>query len=802
MKKLILPLLLYSSLFSEGLNTGSLIDANAVPMFSTCTDIAKIANNKPVLLFALTQVSAESGSAAYAIKGPVDIDVKTGTISYKVYNSLTNDVAETPTFVNHFCTDVDPDVVKQEVTQATQSIKTELDNLYGNVDTIYNEAKASSQQQSGGKTDSDVLGQAMSGNVDAAKADENNVSHYNNTSTTQSQSSTSSPQLGFMAKINSVNNQLQTLVFFGVVLVSMIGLGAGYITKKLQKMQDHEDYVSRFGLGIVMWFLLFAPANTYKYDNGEISQTRMQAVWSWMLNEGTGVANQLAGAAHHQQMRYTIEKSGGKEIENQIASAVQEKVALNNVQPAYESILNQCIQSYRVNDLSMALGDSKSGGKRYFPANEAQVSSGSEDVYSRYLQSTIDQNSIYMSLTTCGKAEQEYKDLVVKKQQLQEKIQNANNTKFGEKYTSASKQLVRDTTKAGWIGIAMLPVQHFIAKGTGNKVESQIHPAENLPPLEKKKCSDISSTLDKIGCYAETAFDYIDPTNTIQAVKTLSLDNFLQSIAQRATMYMVPGVAQVGTFIFNENETLGNMIEKIPVVGNFIPAKWAAGILSFYISTDLGIIIINNLPFLALVPVISIVIALYFAEVFLYSITIPYVAAYAFSRDQWGHLVKHAVRGIMIALKPAMIVISVYTALYVSDKITSISTEMINKQTAMLIANDAQQHPTVSIADSIKNSFAKIQSTPSINGTAVSNGNGFIDNAMSGVEYLSGKFTVYIIQGLLFIIMAVVQVFIVVKIIVSGPAMIMEMFGVRETDMASQMTESIASRGQKYEGGI
>lgn len=810
MKTLFLyPLFLLSSLLlAEGTNTGSVVDPSKVPVFNTCTDIADIVGNKPSLLPTYTAVLADTGKAAYSIKGPVSIDVKTGTIQYNVYSSLNGDIAEKPTFTNNLCIKADPVALNQQITQDTQAIREEIQKMYEATDKIYDEAKAESEQSSDGKTQSDVIGQALSGNVDEAQASEAKVQKYGKSNTQASRESITSPQFGFMARINRVNNELQTLIYLGIVFITVIGLGAGFITKKLQKRQDHEDYLARAGLGIVLTFLLFANANTYKYGAGEISQTRMQSIWGWVLNKGTGVANELAGAAHHQQMKTAVDKSGGQELQKQITEAVTAQAELENKEGAYEQILHQCVQSYRVNDLMMAIGDKKGGGKRYFPTDESQVKMGDENVYSRYLMPSVNQEGNYVSLSSCGKAEAEYRILVKQKAELKDKIENGKHTELAKNYTFSSRQAIADTTKAGWIGIAMLPIHHFVANGIGNKLEQKIHPASDLKAQEDKlDCSTLewgfSDGIKKAGCYLEKIVNYVDPFELIETFKTLSFDDYLQSIATRAPMLIVPGAQPIASLIQDQ-------VGKLPIPG----AGFFGGIIGFYIGSDIGLIVVQNLPFLVLIPAISIVIALYYAEVFLYSITIPYIAAYAFSRDQWGHLVKHAVRGIMIALKPAMIVISVYTSIYVSDIISKISTDMINKQTSILIAKEASNHPTVGFYDSIKNSMFKItkgqtgshiengQMVANPNSGYTPNGGGAIDNSIDGLAYLSGKFTIYIIQGFLLMIMAVVQVFIVIKIIISGPAMIMEMFGIRETDMASQMTESISSGAKKYEGGI
>lgn len=789
MKKVYLSLLFSSLLFGEGLNTSSMLDPSKIPNFSSCSDIANIAKNKPVLLPTYTQVLAETGSPGFSIKGPVEIDVKVGTVSYRVFNSLTSDIADKPSFINNLCTTVDPDVMKQGISQETQSIHDDVQKMYDAADSIYDQAQKESEQKSDGKTQSDVLGQALAGNVDAAQDAEKKVNNYNPSNGPTARVGMTSPHLGFMSKINTVNNELQTLIFLGVVLMTMLGLGAGYITKKLQKRSDHEDYLSRFGLGVIMTFLLFSNANTYKYGSGEISQTRMQSIWGWMLNKGTAEANFLAGAAHQQQMKYTIDKFGGKEIEKQVTQAVQEKLALENQQGAYEGILHQCLQSYKVNDLMMTIGDKKSGGKRYFPTDEASVQIGEENVYSRYLQPTVNQEDVYMSLPTCGKAEQEYRTLVSKKQELQEKIDSAKDTQLQERYTVSSKQIIADSTKAGWIGIAMLPVHHFVTNGVGQKIKNKASPVAKKEVEETKECPEgewtMSNTFEKLGCYVEKISDYVIPMKSVyDKISAVSLDDYMQAVAQRSALMVVPGVPTVFEVIYK-------MINGIPIPGS----GFFGSIVAFYASSELGMSVIQNLPFLVLIPAISIVIAMYYAEVFLYSITIPYVAAYAFSRDQWGHLVKHAVRGIMIALKPAMIVVSVYTALYVSDVVSNISSNMIQKQTAILMADNEAKHQTVSIMDSIKNSVNLINEN-------AATGPNIYENGSIAFGGFMGKFTIYMIQGFLFIIMAVVQVFIVIKIIISGPAMIMEMFGVRETDMASQMTESVASNAKKYEGGI
>lgn len=775
MKNLIYAVALSASvLFAEGTNTGSMIDPSKVPLFNSCTDIAQIQKNKPILLNMYTNVLEETGMPAYSVKGPVDIDVKSGVIGYRVYGSVSNDLADTPTYANELCTKVDQTNLNQSVNSETQSIKAELEQMYNSVDVIYDQAQKESEQKSDGKTKSDVLGQALSGNVDSAKAAEGKVSNYSGHS-----AGMSAPHLGFMARVNSVNNELQRLIFLVSVLLSMVALGAGYLSKKLQKRADHEDYIARFGLGVILWFLLFAPANTYKYDSGEISQTRMQAIWGWVLDKGTGAANQLAGAAHREEMRYALKKSGASEVEKQIESSVRGISSIDNQLGAYESILHQCIQSYKINDLAMIIGEQKNAGKRYFPLQESMVKMGDEDVYSRYLHDNVDKNGIFMSLTTCGKAEEEYRQILSKKASLQEKINKAKELKFQESYTASARQIVKDSTSAGWISVAMLPVHHFLANGTGQHIEAKMKPAvKNGKENVRTDCEEVDGVWDTMVCHLENIERAVMPDSFMwlqDNAENISFDQIIETISQRMVMIMLPMVSSV-------YEPVKELFTWIPIIGAPL-----GHLVSFFITSDLGLIIINNLPFLLIVPAVTIVIGLYYAEVFFYSITIPYVAAYAFSRDQWGHLVKHAVRGIMIALKPAMIVISVYTAIYVSDIVVSINNDMIEQQTALLVSKYAPANDSKgSLSDVLMTSWDMLK-------------NG--DHTSSQSVFL-GKFTMYIIQGILMVISAVVSVFIVIKIIISGPVMIMEMFGVRETDMASQMTEAITSRGQKYEGGI
>lgn len=785
---LLIVFVIATSLNAEGLNTGSMIDPNKTPSFNSCRDIASIVQNKPALLQTYTQPLEESGLPAYAVKGPVEIDVRTGTVTYSVVSSLNSSVAEKPAYINKFCTEVDQNALQREIDQQSQGIRQEIKRMYDSADALYDQSKKDSESKNDSATKSALIAEALTGNVaDAQKTEEklNRSSGQGGVS-----NSIASPHLSFMARINSVNNKLQTLIFLGVILITLIGLGAGYISKKVQKISDHEDYVARFGLGIIMWLLLFAPASTSKYNGGEISQTRMQMIWGWMLSEGTNAANELAGAAHHEQMRYAISESGGKKVEAEIATAVKNKAELKNKEAAYESLLHQCIQSYKVNDLMMAIGDSSGMGKRYFPTNESSVKKGDENIYSRYLQPTVDQNGVYVSLSSCGKAESEYRALVSNMKSLDETIQSGRNVKFQEKYTLSARQAIQDSTSAGWIGIAMLPIHHFIASGTGRQIEHQLQPFKEKEKEKEESCEEKfswSTPMDRLGCHLTRIERALIPDSLEyyqDNFSNLTFDQFMSSIAQRSTLLLIPGASTV----MDASYKLISAVIPIPFLD-----KVAASVLSFFISTDLALIVIQNLPFLVIIPAISIVIALYYAEVFFYSVTIPYVAAYAFSRDQWGHLIKHAVRGIMIALKPAMIVISVYTSIYVSDKITGITNNMIEKQTSLLRnASQATKGSDVSFLEAMQGSVDLI-----VKGDSES-----YKNTEHFGASIMGKFTIFIIQGLLMIISSILSVFIVIKIIISGPVMIMEMFGIREADMASQMTENITSRGQKFEGGI
>lgn len=761
-----------------GIDVNSMIDKSYSPQFSACEEIAKIKEIKPRIdpQYRLNPlVPTPEYPHVHEVYGPVQVDVAKGEATYRVYDSRAGEVS-TITVQNPTCNEVDPVELNKIKNEIEIKMQSEVSKAYSMIDKVADDAI---KNQSDKTTTSQDIASAV-------------------TLSPNAKSSLNNELFEFWSRGNGVYSNAQTLIFFGVIMVTLLGMGGKYITTQIQGQQHGEDYISRFAVGISLVFLLYSNHATYKYGDGEISITKMQAIWSWMVGKGTVWANELAGASHQATAKSALKDRGGEETKSSLEQNMISLAQLQNKEGAYVATLNQCVDTFREDWLIGYMSESSQGGvRKIFPTKP--LSGGNADPSYQLLKPDLQTpQPLYIDLYSCGRAEDEYKALVAQKKDLLTAIQNDKSSRFSQTYVLAQKDTFETTQSNGWVSIAMLPIHHFVSRLSKSQVTNT---AILVKDGEKKEVAinpDSLNMMEKVAYWVENVYDALMPkflVDTKEAIKNTNLNTFMQSVTQRAVLVgLVPGMSDVESKLASIMPLSG-----IPVVGGFL-----SHIVAFYMASDIAMIVIENLPFLVLIPAISIVIALYFAEVMLFTIVLPFVSAYAFSKDQWGKLVEIGVKAILLALKPAMIVIAVHVSIYTSKVVTNVSNDLIVKQQAVLSQNSSSSQASSGLYDIATGLLGGV-GLKATNNTqkavvAVANANAHTQKGV-GIEgkKLMGFLTAMIVTAILNIFMAVISVFIVIKIIFSGPQMIMEMFGVRGVDMASNMAESIKGSMSKYE---
>lgn len=773
MKKILYILLLSAALWadislpSSGSGDAWVIKTDNPPVFNDCKSIANIELFKPVVspLPGNLGVNPFDGKPFKEITGDVSVDVNNGSLLYKVWDAQRGYYIYTTEVVNDKCLEIDNKKIAELKAQF-------LDPMVKKIDFAQNTIDAIESTPSSDDTKSKSLAKTMSLRVDSNTEARN-------------------PMLGMIANSSSVFADAQTFLFLVTAAVAWAGMAGGYIAHKLQGEQNFpENYVKRLGVGIVIIVLLFQNSSVQVYGKGKIAETNMQAIWGYFLEKGAGYADRLAGAAQKQSIQHNIKSYGGQDAINDLNEKTTRAAELSLLNEANMEVLNQCINTYRVEDLKMA---KVSSGGQIFP-DTLDGLSGSFDAHKRYLKD--ESKPLYISLDSCGKAEKSYRSGSEELKNIMKYLNEHKTVDIDKKIITHASVSMNDIKSHGWVGIVSMPINYFVANKLGDSPSQAGTSRKEIDKaVEKSQANDCSNKdgWSYIACAIKKFGEVLLPSYVVYLIEEydkVSIDSVLATTAQRASYALFPGVDTITTMF-------GNIFSAMSIVGKSIGTMFG-----FLVATDLASAMIDYLPFLVIIPVVSIAIAMYYAEVLIYTVTIPFMIVYAFSKDAWGRLMEHAARGLVLALKPAMIVISVFVAIFVADTVKSISTGMIKNQTAVLMKDMGKQAGGLTIKEVAASTIEKFNKGGYGNQNDTVNREVMTMNAESKVvKMFMGKFVIYFIQGLLHIAMSIVTVFIVAKIIVSGPSMIMSMFGKREADFMEQ-AEQFSSRIARYAPGL
>lgn len=584
----------------------------------------------------------------------------------------------------------------------------------------------------------------------------------------------------FYARIrNSINNIL-TILFLSFTFVSLVALAIDTILMKDQNYKT--EWIRRFVIGfMIIFFFLSSSTGT---------TTRAQDLFAWFVGISTQTANAIANYSTISNAESTIASISSHDGPNAKAIEIEVRKSVIEDQKAqvYESILTSCMQTYET-DLFSDYKPQKTSN--IFPKSVSELGKSDWDFENEFVKQSVlnsgegaDMQSSYFSVETCSMAEAAFKKYKIEKKQRDAYFKSI--TSFSpEKIHVAVTKSMNSSISMGWVSVALLPAQQAIM---------------NTAP----------SNLDK-NTY-QSAFDKIDMSSVDSIAASYNNFDFtrtMDSLAQRFAYFLVPGVPG----IFDASKSLlGSTIDMIftPVEATLVATKDAAStgnivtfiipgaanavtgttgaalktisnvksVMSntgaFFIAAGAGKMIVESLVYIAIVAIAGVTIAMWHFEVLVYTVSSPFVSLYAFGAHARENIQEFAIRGVGIALKPALIVISVLAAVYVASVFESITTMLITKQDLMLMEH-------------AKAVFSATEFSWS--------------NPLAGFgTFLGSTINHGLIEGVLFIITAAAKIYLMFTIIVRGPGMFLEHFG-RHVDASSAM-ESIASKQSNYSKSI
>jgi hypothetical protein len=417
------------------------------------------------------------------------------------------------------------------------------------------------------------------------------------------------------------------------------------------------------------------------YSNGSSTTTRGQDIFAWFVGMSTQTANAIANHAYVSNAESVISSISSptgfnaKEIESEVRKSVIEdqKGSVN------EAILSSCMQTYKT-ELFAEYKSQKTSN--IFPKSPSELGKSDWEFANEFLNQSAfnsganeDSKDSYFSIQTCSNAEVAYKKYKIEKKQSDAYFQRI--LDFSpEKIHAAAVKSMNTNISMGWISVALLPAQQALM-------------------------NDRPSNLDK-NTY-QSAFDKIDMSSVDSIASSYSNFDFtrtMDSFAQRFAYFGVPGV--LGIFDASKS-LLSSTIDMIftPVEATLVAAKDAATTTNvvtfiipgaanavsgttgaalktilnvksvmantgaFFIAAGAGKMIVESLVYLVIVAISGLTIAMWYFEVLIYTISVPFVALYVFGGHARENVLEFVIKGVGIAVKPALIVVAILAAIQV-----------------------------------------------------------------------------------------------------------------------------------------
>lgn len=704
----------------------------SAPAFSTCADISSLTLPTP--------------STGYYIHQGLDIDVQAGVVSYRILQN--GDIIGSQKFNVQPCISYVPN----PSSIATAPLDAKLAQVFGDLAALESAATATDTNNTASSTAQMVTFRGNSASLWYSK---------------------------FWQKISEIYDGYQTFILIAYLFFVLAGTGFSFTSQKVQNLQANEDQIAKFAMGSFFIIFLFI-------GNSGFGTTRAHWLLGYAVDEGVSAANFISGAASYSNLQKISQTSLFAGDRAKIQAAASELDFTSQKESAYSKIINGCNNQYDTSYLqSIVSKTGQSGTQNVFPQsyNQAGVDSEYEFEY-RFLNPSF-QNLPHYSLATCASAESQYRALLVSKKQTQSIIDEASKINYRAAASKFANQMTKASKSNGWFGIALLPAQQALAKSqpsplVSNRQQSAFDKVDFSDIANTYKNFDATRTAESIGQRAAYMFVpgassiYQTTQSSLLAVTdavTLPISTTLQATAA--------GTAQAG------KSPIGGGIIGIAakVVGLDVAtaAGAAAGLemlrvgkqlfvnfVSFYATTSLMEAIIDNLVYIVIIAVAAVAIVLYHAELLFFTIAMPFSVLVAFRNGQKEAFFSLLGRGLAIAMRPALIVLSVFVAVYAADLYSSIMSGLTSKETAMLYGHAKSTY----------------EASP---------------NLLSGFgDLIASYMGIAVLKGLLNIIAAIVSVYLMSKLIIQGPSILIESVGAKLSQSINSVSESAATQAGRH----
>ncbi len=516
--------------------------------------------------------------------------------------------------------------------------------------------------------------------------------------------------INFLSQSDKILLSLKVMLFLFVGGLSVILAVSQQTSKKISKIQNHEDVTEKIFLGVFSLIVFFFSVNKIETTTGQISQTGYQQIIRPLMYLGVNTADKLTETATSSVLRYKFAGVGVNLQEDfQALKDLEYKERIKN--NYYKTLLNECKTYYNTDATSHYV--SLLNSNTLFPPSEIIYTKGigTEEkrpinFYTRSMmnsESYLDKNEV-PAVSYCYQMERAYYNSNAFLSNLSQKIENYNSaisTQMENKINKMVDLTYKNISELGFVSIVNLgtTVMAFDTFSLLGKNENKQENYEyKLEEFRNQSGYDIQGFAkpEEVGGITGVinSATYEVLTNAPYYAFIPFADNMLNYInrvfnpVKESMSAFSSGVGAIISLIPFKGEMIGKAVDKVLTTGTNAIVDSIVGMLTIFLLKS----IVGALPLIAIIGAGFLVIVFYFLSVEILYIVIPFASIFAFSTgnlDIIKNLIKYT---FLLALKPILIVVSVIMALFAYDMLNSLNQVVVTGmfEPLFMLANDMQ----------------------------------------------------------------------------------------------------------------
>lgn len=448
------------------------------------------------------------------------------------------------------------------------------------------------------------------------------------------------------------------------------------LSKKISKKSTayDESWQNKLAVIVVATIIFFIPIKDS--ENKNYSETFFQNTWKFFVDESTSIADRANIVGMRTLMKNVYATTGVAGVESEANLIVLRDKQRYLANEAYAPLIEQCKDKYPRETT-------------YQETNPNYVEKISEQASRVGVEPT---KLIYRG---CRAIEKRHKIALTSLEQLNymlSRIQAAYGAKDGEGSLIKNRLKEIDTfmsakvQELGWLSVVMAPTLKVQVKNAYMQADSTV--PKPVDASEEEKMNGFKAKIQEASSKKIAIVGKDEEGGNSFTDKFTSNTGYQRDVGKVFGFFahnLMPGFDSIHSFVKERlnDKAVAALINTIPSNKNTFNIKSGENIGNFG-SLVLTILIeqyvMENVPYVVAFIATSIIIILYFYELIVFTFVSPFIVAFALTTGQARKILDFLVTALTLFLKPILITISVFLALFLYELFSNIFMALADEQ--------------------------------------------------------------------------------------------------------------------------